>query len=1146
MIVGEAHVVVRAIGDKLKDDIQKQIEDAAVGAGRDGGKKGGQALGESMSDTIDKDSDKTFKPLVDGAEKAGTTAGRRAGRKFVDNTKKTIVDSSPDLERIGGGIGNRIGNQMNNGFARARFNRVIVSAGVKLSVLIPIIGAIVGGLSTLISGLYAVIATLGTAINSSMALVGVLGALGQGLVFAMIGFGGVGEALKNAFDPKKAKEFNAAMAKLTPEARKFVRQIQSMRKGFLEIREITSKNMFPGIVRGLKDLAILFPAIRIGAREAGLGVGEMFEEFANQISTDEFRISLTDVFKNNRPIMAEFGKSLGNVTRLLVALLDAAEPLTARFSAWFEGWTDYLATSAEAGNRTGRLTAYFEKAGDAMALWGRITHNFVEGLYEIGKVGSKSGFELLDVFDDATQRMADFTDSAENVEKLTKYFDDVKENFLSISGLIKELGAAFGRLGADKGVKKTADALTAIIPALEEALAKSIETIGPKLAELIDQILELFIVLEESNAISNAISVFTGVAKAINSILSVPLIGGMAKMVLGIAAAVKALSIVAKLGGFMFSPLIGGFTKLNKAGTRSNTMLVGLRESMLRVKTASIGGSAVGTNMMTKSYQGLRSSVRQVGNEMVYAGGAAKKFTAENRMAARGAASMGLILASTATDSEALSGALMGAGMGAMAGPWGAAAGAVAGVGISAYSSYKEARKLRKEVETRLKVPLDMNSTYEEVEQRIKDLTDEIDRQKRELGSLEAQWDGTAKGLAKHYGGENWESMLPDTDKLKEEIKKVDKELSDAERQKRLIELDLVLNTSINKKLDYHDLKRRLQEQVDDLGKDISLDIGAKGEKGANASDLLRTMQGFTSAAKALGDQKSLDTAAAKIMQIAKNADYGEDTAQALAAALINTDKSLKGIPDRKLIKLDADTQKALLDLGIPQEILDEMSENAKLRVVAETKDANVNLNRTKESINELKNINPKKVKLPVESNASDVAKKATNSLAGVKGVTPKITIKQEGTKPKSISDAIGKIPKSKTAKVIISTAWKGISAAARAFLGFAQGGWVNGPGSPTSDSIPAMLSNGEFVIKAKQAAKYGTLLEAINDDKALPTAQLPTGSASSSSGRSSSAMRIVAGELSISPDGRAFISGVADDVYNGNEDFDRKIKGKR
>lgn len=44
-----------------------------------------------------------------------------------------------------------------------------------------------------------------------------------------------------------------------------------------------------------------------------------------------------------------------------------------------------------------------------------------------------------------------------------------------------------------------------------------------------------------------------------------------------------------------------------------------------------------------------------------------------------------------------------------------------------------------------------------------------------------------------------------------------------------------------------------------------------------------------------------------------------------------------------------------------------------------------------------------------------------------------------------------------------------------------ADGGMVQGPGTATSDSIPTLLSNGEFVINAKATAKNRHLLESIN-----------------------------------------------------------------
>lgn len=61
-----------------------------------------------------------------------------------------------------------------------------------------------------------------------------------------------------------------------------------------------------------------------------------------------------------------------------------------------------------------------------------------------------------------------------------------------------------------------------------------------------------------------------------------------------------------------------------------------------------------------------------------------------------------------------------------------------------------------------------------------------------------------------------------------------------------------------------------------------------------------------------------------------------------------------------------------------------------------------------------------------------------------------------------------------------------GITATLGQFLGLspekkARGGRISGPGTETSDSIPALLSDGEYVVNAKSTSRYLPLLHAIN-----------------------------------------------------------------
>jgi len=84
----------------------------------------------------------------------------------------------------------------------------------------------------------------------------------------------------------------------------------------------------------------------------------------------------------------------------------------------------------------------------------------------------------------------------------------------------------------------------------------------------------------------------------------------------------------------------------------------------------------------------------------------------------------------------------------------------------------------------------------------------------------------------------------------------------------------------------------------------------------------------------------------------------------------------------------------------------------------------------------------------------------------------------------------------------------------------FATGGFVTGPGSGTSDSIPARLSNGEFVMKASAVKTYGVdFMNSINQQKFA--GPMP----SSVSGTNSAGTTVAF----LSPEDRALLRAVAD-----------------
>jgi hypothetical protein len=94
----------------------------------------------------------------------------------------------------------------------------------------------------------------------------------------------------------------------------------------------------------------------------------------------------------------------------------------------------------------------------------------------------------------------------------------------------------------------------------------------------------------------------------------------------------------------------------------------------------------------------------------------------------------------------------------------------------------------------------------------------------------------------------------------------------------------------------------------------------------------------------------------------------------------------------------------------------------------------------------------------------------------------------------------------------------------------FATGGYVSGPGTSTSDSIAANLSNGEYVIQASAVSKYGVGF--FNNLNQMKTPQYYSGGQSAQT----SSVTMVA----LSPEDRALLRGVGGSgevvLYANNE----------
>lgn len=177
---------------------------------------------------------------------------------------------------------------------------------------------------------------------------------------------------------------------------------------------------------------------------------------------------------------------------------------------------------------------------------------------------------------------------------------------------------------------------------------------------------------------------------------------------------------------------------------------------------------------------------------------------------------------------------------------------------------------------------------------------------------------------------------------------------------------------------------------------------------------------------------------------------------------------AMKAMPKSQTVTvgaLTADAVSMLQDLGFTVEKLPD----GRFKVTAETKDAKLNIAAVQAARDALKN---KSITLTARDQASKTAKDIAAAISNIRGKTVTLTtvrhtINVEATAARSAKNLEGRAQGGLLRRYAIGGPVQ--------YIPF--GGPISGPGTGTSDSIPALVSNGEYVIKEAAVRKYGVAM---------------------------------------------------------------------
>lgn len=275
----------------------------------------------------------------DELDKSAEKAGEHAADELAHGVDRKIENN---MEKSGKKGGLSLGKGLAAGFsfATAAFMPTLIALAVEL-------------VAALAPAATALAATIPAAIGT---MVGAMAAL-------KLATNGVGAALKTAFDPAKAKRFDAAMQKLSPSARAFVREIQKLHPAFHQLQQDVQQVFFNQLEGVLTQTArSLLPTLHRGLVSLSVDLGKIGSNVVSAFGSVRSRNEIAQIFTNAHNALKPFIPALGHVAGAFLTIAAAAGPLVTTLSGGFAHLLSVFSAFISQAADSGALSKFFADA----------------------------------------------------------------------------------------------------------------------------------------------------------------------------------------------------------------------------------------------------------------------------------------------------------------------------------------------------------------------------------------------------------------------------------------------------------------------------------------------------------------------------------------------------------------------------------------------------------------------------------------------------------------------------------------------------------------------------------------------------------------------------------------------------------------
>lgn len=409
-----------------------------------------------------------------------------------------------------------------------------------------------------------------------------------------------------------ADQFNDALNKLSPSARKVVLALIAMNGEFVKMKRTVQEAFFSRFVGNIERLRLLFPPVTSMMVDLATALGDLANKLLLQVTSPEWLKDIALFGKLAAPVVTAIGDGLLYLLDGFKDLTIAAMPFLLDLANGFKEGSKNLRELIGTARGDGSLANWLDTVRGRMAQWWRIIKNIGKTLFNYGAATSGFGQWLTDGFERVTQGWLDSSEAARTAgSPFQEYLEDIEPLLSEINGLLGDFFGWLGRTMSDpENIKMMTELVKTIRDDLGPAVTDILDTladtgIGVGFVQTLTSIIEtLDTVLKNGGA--DAILAFLDVVQKffdiVKDIASIPGAGGVITTVAAALAGLAALSFIGKFTGL--TSLFGWLIKLTKTRGMASLLekLGGLKNLKASEGAASkvSGAAAKGANSLSR------------------------------------------------------------------------------------------------------------------------------------------------------------------------------------------------------------------------------------------------------------------------------------------------------------------------------------------------------------------------------------------------------------------------------------------------------------------------------------------------------------------------------------------------------------------